>query len=103
MLTLVCVHGTVSKCLPGDVFMELYLSAYLGMCSWNCIKVLTWGCVHGTASKCLPGDVFMELYLKCLLGDVFNELILSANLGMCSWSCILVLTWGCVHGTVSKY
>ena len=55
--------------------MELYLSAYLGMCSWNCILVLTWGCVHGTVSKCLPGDVFIELYL-------------SDNLGMCSWNCI---------------
>ena len=75
MLTWVCVHGIVSKCLPRDVFMELFLSAYLGMCSWNCILVLTWGCVHGTVSKCLPGDLLMELYL-------------SANLGMCSWNCI---------------
>ena len=32
VLTWGCVHGTVSKCLPWDVFMGLYLSAYLGMC-----------------------------------------------------------------------
>ena len=51
-LTLGFVHGTVFKCLPGDVFMELYLNANLGMCSWNCIQVFTWGCVHGTVSRC---------------------------------------------------
>ena len=63
MLTLGFVHGTVFKCLPGDVFMELYPNANLGMCG------------YGTVSKCYSLDVFMELNL-------------SANLGMCSWNCI---------------
>ena len=46
--------------------MELYLSANLGMCSWNCILVLTLGCVHGTVSKCLPGDTDIHLLLLTL-------------------------------------